>query len=296
MFDLSSFRSLAKHPAILAVSCLAVTSCGTTLTLDEPVPAIIDVNRNSTLALIADNGVGRDIAREVRIKLHPSDFYRIQPLLHSPDPDTDVLVALSGSYLDCTINYDTSHDHDHDKKHDNKHDRDRYDYDRRISSYNVRGGVTCRFSSRCTGSSAYRNYYASDTSSYSELDAHEDVINELSDKIVRDLIPHQRTYSVTIDSDDENPVLEQAAEACQAGNWTLGEQLAKQASNNKPQSAEPWFLLGIIERNRRNFSRSSELIAKAASLQPAGKYQRELRRNSEIQINMQAVRHQLQTR
>lgn len=291
MFDLSSFRSFVKRPVILAVSCLSVISCGTTLTLDEPVPAIIDVNRYSTLAIIADNGIGRDIAREVRIKLHPSGFYRIQPLLHSPDPDTDVLVALSGSYLDCTINYDTSHDHDHDKKHD----RDRYDHDRRISSYDVRGGTTCRISSRCTGSSAYRNYDARDTSYNSEFDAHEDVIDEISDKIVRDLIPHQSTYSVTIDSDDENPVLEQAAEACKAGNWTLGEQLAKQASANKPQSAEPWFLLGIIERRRRNFSRSSELIAKAASLQPSSKYQRELRRNSEIQINMQAVKHQLQT-
>lgn len=296
MFALSSFQSFVKHPAILAVSCLSLISCGTTLTLDEPVPAIIDVNRDSTLAIIADNSVGRDIAREVRIKLHPSGFYRIQPLLYSPDPNTDVLVALNGSYLDCTINYDTSHDHDHDKKHDKKHDKDRYDYERRISSFDVRGGVTCRISSRCTGSSAYRNYYASDTSYNSEYAAHEDVIDELSDKIVRDLIPHQRTYSVTIDSDDENPVLEQAAEACQAGNWTLGEQLAKQASANKPHAAEPWFLLGIIERNRRNFSRSSELIAKAASLQPGSKYQRELRRNSEIQINMQAVKHQLQTR
>lgn len=295
MFDLSSFRSLVKRPALLAVSCLSVISCGTTLTLDEPVPAIIDVNRNSTLAIIADNSVGRDIAREVRIKLHPSGFYRIQPLLHSPDPDTDVLVALSGSYLDCTINYDTSHDHDHDHDHDKKHNRDRYDYDRRICSYDVRGGTTCRISSRCTGSSAYRNYYGSDTSYNSEYAAHDEVIDEISDKIVRDLVPHQSTYTVTIDSDDENPILEQAAEACKAGNWTLGEQLAKQASANKPQSAEPWFLLGIIERSRRNFTRSSELIAKAASLQPSGKYQRELRRNSEIQINMQAVKHQLQT-
>ncbi len=294
MLKISSLRAAAMRPVVLAVSCLAVTSCGTTLTLDEPVPAIIDVNRNSTLAIIADNSIGRDIAREVRIKLHPSDFYRIQPLLHSPAPDTDVLVALSGSYLDCTINYDTSYNHD--KKHDKRHDGDRHDRDRRISSYDVRGGVTCRFSSRCTGSSTSRNYYATDTSYYSEFDAHENVIDELSDKIVRDLIPHQSTYSVTIDSDDENPVLEQAAEACKAGNWTLGEQLAKQASANKPQSAEPWFLLGIIERNRRNFARSSELISKAASLQPSGKYQRELRRNSEIQINMQAVRHQLETR
>lgn len=292
MFNLSSLQSIAKHPVILAVACLSVTSCGTTLTLDEPVPAIIDVNRNSTLAIIADNSVGRDIAREVRIKLHPSGFYRIQPLLHSPGPDTDVLVALNRSYLDCTINYDSSHDHDRDKKHD----RDRYDNNRRISSYEVRGGTSCRISSRSTGSSAYRNYYDHDVSSYSEYDAHEDVIDDISDQIVRDLIPHQSTYTVTIDSDNENPVLEQAAEACKAGNWTLGEQLAKQASANKPQSAEPWFLLGIIERSRRNFSRSSELISKAASLQPNSKYQRELRRNNDIQINMQAVKHQLQTR
>ncbi|MBT9449172.1 hypothetical protein ICN84_03675 [Akkermansia glycaniphila] len=267
MLRLSSIR-----PVILAVSCMAVAACNTTLTLAEPITAIIDVRRNDTLTLTANSDLDRRIAHQVYQKLGPSRFYRIR-ISHQAS-GSDIRLALSSSYIHRKINYSTTHNH----LCDEDHDRD----NRTISSYDIRSGVTGSFSSRRTGSFTVRNYYADDRSAVSSTAGRQYVIDKLAEQIVRDLLPSQRTHTVSIAPDHGNAALEQAAEACKTGNWTLGEQLAKQASANKPQSAEPWFLLGIIERNKGNLERSSELIAKSIALRPDDKYRDELQRNVDM--------------
>ena len=261
------------YPAILALAGMAVTSCGTTLTLDEPIPAIIDVHTNASLSITANEDLGREIARQVGSKLQSNGFYRIQ----SPDSNTDVRLALSGCRFTRKTNYETCHDHVLDDE------LNRHHHDRTASSYDIRGAITCRFSSRYTGTPAVRNYYAIDKYAFSSSKARENGIDDLAQQIANDLIPRQRRYTVTIDPDAANPSLEQAAEACKDGNWALGEQLAKQAVAHKPQSAEALFLMGIIERHNNNLPQSSELLAKAAALQSGEKYGQELHRNASIQ-------------
>lgn len=285
------------HPLLCAIPCMVIVSCSTMLTLDEPVPAIMNVNRHSTLAIVYDNHEGRNIAHGITSHLAPGnfaglpdDFYRILSLSpkESPAPsvaDADVLVVLSKSAESCSTNYETVETCDHHGKTVSE---------RRVASGESVSSTTCRFSTRHPAYSIERDYGVRYSASSPELASFISTI-ELSEKIARDIVPHQRTYTVTIESDSENPTLEQAAEACKAGNWTLGEQLAKQAAAKKPQSAEALFLLGIIERHKKNFSYSSELIAKADALQSNEKYEKELLRNASIPGNIKKIQRQLKT-
>lgn len=87
------------YPAILVLAGMAVTSCGTTLTLEEPVSAVIDVRPNDTLTITANSDLDSRIARQVYRKLEPSGFYRIQPSLNTSSHGPDVHLRLSSSYL-----------------------------------------------------------------------------------------------------------------------------------------------------------------------------------------------------
>lgn len=53
------------YTAILVLAGMAVTSCGTTLTLEEPVSAVIDVRPNDTLTITANSDLDSRIARQV---------------------------------------------------------------------------------------------------------------------------------------------------------------------------------------------------------------------------------------
>lgn len=111
--------------------------------------------------------------------------------------------------------------------------------------------------------------------------------------VMRDLTPHMVRYSMGVDEVESNPHVEQAAQACAAGNWEQGRALARAALKLNPNEAEACYVLGIIERNARNYTASDAWFSKAYKLKPEGKYMSALRGNTELQAAEQRAHAQL---
>ena len=101
-------------------------------------------------------------------------------------------------------------------------------------------------------------------------------------------------YSVGVDAVEGNPAVEQAAQACAAGNWEQGCSLAHAALQQNPDEPEACYMLGVIERNARNYTASDSWFRKANSLRPAGKYSGAIRDNAHLQAAEQRARYQLE--
>lgn len=111
--------------------------------------------------------------------------------------------------------------------------------------------------------------------------------------VVRDLRPHTVSYTERVQGNDENPYIEQGARECAAGNWATGRAYAQKAIETNPADAEAYFLMGLIERNEQNFSKSSEYFAKANAVKPSGKYTSAIQKNNAISTNEARARKQL---
>ena len=111
--------------------------------------------------------------------------------------------------------------------------------------------------------------------------------------VMRDLTPHQVRYSMGVDEVEGNPAVVQAAQACAAGNWEMGRSLAQAALQQNPNEAEACYVLGIIERNARNYTASDSWFSKAYSLKPESKYMSALRGNAQLQNDEQRAHAQL---
>lgn len=118
----------------------------------------------------------------------------------------------------------------------------------------------------------------SDTS-YSDYVDYDDVAAE----IVRDLVPRTVRYSVRIKPQEDNTLLEQAAQACRLGDWATGRALAESSLQTFPNDPEAYYLLGIIERNNRNYPASNQYFLKAAGIAPSARYSEAIRDNTLMQ-------------
>lgn len=121
----------------------------------------------------------------------------------------------------------------------------------------------------------------------------EDTAEEIAEDVMRDLTPHVVRYSMGVDEVEANPAVKQAALACAAGNWEQGRALAQAALQQNPNEAEACYVLGIIERNARNYSASDSWFRKAHSLKPESKYASALRGNAQLQQDEQRAHAQL---
>lgn len=145
----------------------------------------------------------------------------------------------------------------------------------------------------------YQRIYRRNCSQYVSTDYEyrpdwEDAAEEIAEEVMRDLTPHQVRYSETVDGVETNPAVEQAALACAAGNWEGGRSLARRALAQNPNEAEACYVLGIIERNARNYSESDSWFRKAYSLNPQSKYLSGINDNSRLQQDEQRARQQMQ--
>lgn len=101
------------------------------------------------------------------------------------------------------------------------------------------------------------------------------------------------SYTERVQGNDENPYIEQGARECAAGNWSTGRAYAQKAIETNPADAEAYFLMGLIERNEQNFSKSSAYFAKANAVKPSGKYTSAIQKNNAISTNEARARKQL---
>lgn len=121
----------------------------------------------------------------------------------------------------------------------------------------------------------------------------EGAAEDIAADVMRDLTPHLARYSMGVDAVDENPAVDQAAQACAAGNWEQGRQLAHAALQQNPNEAEACYVLGIIERNARNYAESDSWFRKAYQLKPESKYTSAIRGNAAQQAAEQRAYSQL---
>ncbi len=111
--------------------------------------------------------------------------------------------------------------------------------------------------------------------------------------IVQNLVPRAVWYSERVKPAKGNETLHAAAKACAHGDWQTGDALARRSLQEFPQDAEAYYLLGLIERNNRNFSVSDAHFRQAYSLHADAKYSHAISRNAELKQNEVAARAQL---
>lgn len=124
-------------------------------------------------------------------------------------------------------------------------------------------------------------------------DSYNKAFEMLADEVMSDLTPHEHEYTMWIEGSDANPSVEQGAAACSAGDWVSGEALAKQAISVNPHDPEAYYLLGIIELHKKNYSQSTHFFEKANALRPDYKYSSAISDNKKKQRNDLEVQHQL---
>lgn len=118
--------------------------------------------------------------------------------------------------------------------------------------------------------------------------------NSIAADVMSDIEPHLYTYYEKVKGRKENPAIELAAKACAAGNWSQGESYALDALKINPNEAEAHFVMGLVERNRSNWSASNSYFEKAANADPGnGKYRNAILRNSSLRRNEEAFNTQM---
>lgn len=115
----------------------------------------------------------------------------------------------------------------------------------------------------------------------------------IAHNVMNDLTPHEKSIYVRVNGSKENPDVEKGALACRAGNWELGETHAKQALKVNPQDPEALFLMGIIERNKMHYARSTQYFKQADALKPSAKYKSAISKNAVMERNDKYVQQQL---
>lgn len=254
---------------VLAAVAWVLSSCGTQVYLETWQPAQVNLQRGTVLRVYpeARGPLNYELRRAFEHQIAKDGYYQ----LYGSGPSADIrLHRVDVSYTDPPRD---------DKKR-------RRPYPNRVE---LRADVM----------SYYQRLYSRDVSSYvsCDLDDHPDwesAAENIAEDVMRDLTPHRVRYSESVDGVDNNPSVELAARACAAGNWEGGRSYAQQALSLNPNEAEAYFVLGLIERNARNYAASDDYFRKAHSLKPDGKYASAVNDNVRLQRNESQAQSQLQ--
>lgn len=118
--------------------------------------------------------------------------------------------------------------------------------------------------------------------------------HHIAASIMSDITPHDVCFSVWVKGNKENPAIEQGAEACSRGDLDRAECLAHEALKVNPQEPEAFYLLGVVERRRLNFDKSSAYFRKANALAPSSKYSSAIDKNRDMLNNARKVKQQME--
>lgn len=254
-----------------------VSSCATQVYLDRWEPSQVDLPRGTVLRVRAEaHGPLRyELKRAFQQQIAADGFYNVAQ--HSGGAD----VRLHHVVVD--VEYPPVDDEHHGDRHEQEEHT-------RVREVELTADVVCN----------YQRIYRRECSAYVRHDSHghpdwESACESIATEVMRDLTPHIVRYSVGVDEVEGNPAVEQAAQACAAGNWEQGKSLARAALLQNPNEAEACFVLGLIERNARNYAASNSWFQKANALKPHNKYVSALRDNTEQQAAEQRAHSQLRS-
>lgn len=253
----------------LAAVAWVLSSCATQVYLNKWAPSQVDLPRGTVLRVEPETRgpLRHELRRAFEQQIARDDYYR-----------------LGGAAPQARLRLHRVHVNMVEPARDDK--RHKHSYPNRVE---LTADLLCN----------YQRVYRRDVSEYVSLDFDnrpnwEDAAEEIAAEVMRDLTSHQVRYSETVDEVETNPAVEKAALACAAGNWEGGRSLARQALAQNPNEAEAYYVLGLIERNARNYTASDAHFRKAHSLNPQGKYLSAIHDNSRLQYDEQRAHQQMQ--
>lgn len=253
---------------VLAAVAWVLSSCGTQIYLEKWQPAQVDLRRGTVLQVFpeAHGPLRYELRRAFDQQIAADGYYR----LYGGSPVVGLRLH--------RVKIDYAEPPTDEKKH-------RKPYPNRVElTADVLSGFQRVYRRECY------TYVSHDSDYHPDWEA---AAEDIAGTVMRDLTPHRVRYSETVDGVDANPSVELAAQACAAGNWEGGRAYAQQALSLNPNEAEAYFVLGLIERNARNYAASDAHFRKAHSLNPQGKYASALNDNARLQRDEQLAESQL---
>ena len=233
-----------------------LSSCGIPIQIMETVPAKVNLGRNTTIYIDSYDNMGSRIAGEISRKLAEDGCYKPPRQRVSV---REVLMLIASTRLEpLDSNY-----------------------------FQLKTSVGIYASGRTL---YFRGFSRGKLLKNEKIDR---VVDEISTAVVHDISPHEEDLSVRVRGSKENPSVELGAKACKAGNWEQGEEYAKQALQRKPDDPEALFLMGVIERKKMNYVRSTAYFTKADTIKPSGKYKKAISKNKVMEHNDEYTMQQL---
>lgn len=239
---------------LLVMLCMLLISCGMQVQLQTLEPSQVNLKRGTSLrvASVYNNYPSAHLEDALYERLAQENFYTLG------GSEAVLYIERAHVHQDRYINH-TCHNSDHCH-----------------CTESVETTLTATVQLEYHGNILYRRTLSDTT--YSDYADYDDIAVE----VVRDLVPRTVRYSVRIKPQDGNTVLEQAVQACQQGDWNTGRALAEASLQTYPNDAEAYYLLGIIERNHRNFAASDAHFNRAYAIAPSSRYTAAIRENNVI--------------
>lgn len=271
--------------AIYTIAACLLVSCGTSVGLPEYLPANVNLGSGKVVQVAASGhyALARELSSATTRALTNSGYYRATESGSMPwggQPavvwDIDKSYPDEEGYSDIRVHvnvYDSSRSvvysdsfseyvKDHRGRAEKKHDRDKRHH----------------FGDLDAGD--YYDYR------YMARRMAEDVVNRMT--------PRKSKYYVSVNTDGKkNPLLLQAAKMLDSGNASAAESLARQARQAVPNDPENEFVLGLVDRSRKNYAASNAHFRAAHNMAPDSKYAEAISKNSELQRNEAAYRAQV---
>lgn len=247
---------------VAAAATLLLASCSVQIQMESAVPAEVNLGRGTTIACEPHgNKVSQKICYAIANRINQDGYYTI-----GSDGDRIVFFEVMNAQLKTTTG-------------------NNYSYTDLIATIRISDAVDREL---------YRRSLKTDVDEDRQGNLYiDDACRTIARTVMLELTPHTVTYKEKISPNDENPALELGAKACAAGNWDQGRHYAQQAITAKPDDAEAYYLMGLIERNALNYAQSTYYFEKANSIDPSGKYKAAITKNGTLAKNEEYVRQQL---
>lgn len=273
-----------RHFIPILFCCILLCACGVQLQVDTYQPAEIELPKGARMRFVIPpgNNDAYELACEMYKGIKESAFFHPleEPHFYGPVVEVEnntatVLIKNAKQTEDWETRHDASCDGSAACSCSGVE----------VTGYSLWVEIEVQFNG-CTLSD---NAYSAHDTSYNEPSLY----SKIARKFYQDVMPHPVTHRVRVYPSADNPVLQQAAAACNRGDWKLGASLAERSLKTHPSDAEAHYLLGIIERHNGNFSASDACFRQAFSISPKSRYTAAMRDNIEYAAQEKKALRQL---
>lgn len=243
-----------------------VTSCGVQIQMETTVPAAVNLGKGTIIDIRLASGTSEPDRHEYGIfsamhdQIQSDGYYRLE---ECPHPSKNYVVMDVSDY---GINR---------KEH-------YADFISRVVVRNKYG--------QCLYNTTWNTYANRDSNGNYDWNS---AYRKVATSTMLELTPHGVTYYERVSGDDENPSVEEGAQACRQGNWASARAYAEQALKTNPNDPEANYLMGLIERYYKNYQASTACFEKAYSINQKSKYRKAIEKNSTLSRNEEIARQQL---